>query len=141
MHVDAASHVETAEHAEAAARVEATGHGEAGAQSPTDGRVQAGGELCVRLPDPGGLGSVGEARGVIDEIDAALATLLEHRAAVAGRIQALKPVGGFAGRNPEREREIVAAMAERAPTLGPARLARIMTAVIEGGLEAAAEPC
>ncbi|KAB2342773.1 chorismate mutase [Actinomadura rudentiformis] len=83
------------------------------------------------------IGSLAEARAAIDEIDAALAVLLERRTAVAGAVQRLKPVGGFAGRNPERERQIVTAMAEKAPSLGPERLARIMNVVIEAGLEVA----
>jgi chorismate mutase len=58
---------------------------------------------------------------------------------LAATVQRLKPVGGFAGRNPEREREIVERMAGHAPRLGPERLARIMNAVIEAGLEVAAE--
>ncbi|WP_018657241.1 chorismate mutase [Actinomadura flavalba] len=93
--------------------------------------------LDVRLPDPASLDAVADARTAIDDIDRVLATLLEHRAAVAGRIQDLKPVGGFAGRNPAREAEIVAAMAPHAPTLGPDRLARIMSTIIECGLELA----
>ncbi|MEU6034994.1 chorismate mutase [Actinomadura sp. NPDC047616] len=92
-------------------------------------------ELRVTIPRPDRLSTVEEARAAIDGIDAALAALLERRAAVAGVVQRLKPVGGFAGRCPDREREIVAAMAERAPTLGPERLARIMNVVIEAGLE------
>ncbi len=79
------------------------------------------------------------ARAAIDRVDAALATLLERRAELAGVVQRLKPVGGFAGRDPRREREIVEAMAVRAPRLGPDRLARIMSAVIEAGLEASEE--
>jgi chorismate mutase len=88
----------------------------------------------VRAEDTATLQS---ARAAVDRVDAALATLLERRAALAGIIQDLKPVGGFAGRDPERERQVVAAMARRAPRLGPDRLARIMTAVIETGLELA----
>ncbi|GLW63176.1 hypothetical protein Arub01_14200 [Actinomadura rubrobrunea] len=94
-------------------------------------------ELRVTIPRAEALATVEEARAAIDGIDAALAALLERRAAVAGVVQRLKPVGGFAGRCPDRERQIVAAMAERAPTLGPERLARIMNAVIEAGLEVA----
>ncbi|WP_325052969.1 chorismate mutase, partial [Actinomadura sp. WAC 06369] len=90
----------------------------------------------VVLPDVAGLTTVGDARAAIDGIDAALAALLERRVAVAGVVQRLKPVGGFAGRDPERERAIAAAMAEHAPSLGAERLARIMTAVIEAGLDA-----
>lgn len=83
--------------------------------------------------------TIADARAAIDRIDAALATLLERRAELAGTVQRLKPVGGFAGRDPERERRIVAAMAHRAPRLGAARLGRIMSAVIETGLELAEE--
>ncbi len=79
------------------------------------------------------------ARAEIDRVDAALATLLERRAELAGVVQRLKPVGGFAGRDHERERRIVEAMAVRAPRLGPDRLGRIMSAVIEAGLEASEE--
>ncbi|MCO5967260.1 MULTISPECIES: chorismate mutase [Actinoallomurus] len=81
--------------------------------------------------------TIPDARAAIDRIDAALATLLERRAELAATVQRLKPVGGFAGRDPRREREIVEAMASLAPRLGADRLARIMTAVIEAGLEAA----
>ncbi len=65
--------------------------------------------------------------------------LLERRAALAGTVQRLKPVGGFAGRDMERERRLVAARALRAPVLGEARLAPIMNAVIESGLHLAEE--
>lgn len=78
-------------------------------------------------------------RDAIDRVDAALATLLERRAALAGIVQTLKPVGGFAGRDMDRERRLVAAMAERAPDLGEVRLAPIMNAVIEAGLHLAEE--
>ncbi|GGO02534.1 hypothetical protein GCM10010116_04880 [Microbispora rosea subsp. aerata] len=74
------------------------------------------------------------ARAAIDRVDAALATLLERRVALAGRIQRLKPVGGFRGRDMERERRLVEAMARRAPSLGVGLLAPIMNAVIEAGL-------
>ncbi|WP_342671494.1 chorismate mutase [Nonomuraea candida] len=80
-----------------------------------------------------------ECRQAIDRVDAALATLLERRAALAGRVQEIKPVGGFAGRDLGRERDLVARMAVRAPSLGPARLAPIMNAVIEAGLHLAEE--
>jgi chorismate mutase len=79
------------------------------------------------------------ARAAIDQVDAALATLLERRAELAGLVQRLKPVGGFAGRDPGRERQIVEAMAARAPRLGADRIGRIMTAVIEAGLQASEE--
>jgi chorismate mutase len=80
-----------------------------------------------------------QCRQAIDRVDAALATLLEHRATLAGAVQRLKPVGGFAGRDLARERALVARMAARAPELGEARLAAIMNAVIEAGLQLAEE--
>ncbi|WP_433442003.1 chorismate mutase [Nonomuraea sp. CA-141351] len=80
-----------------------------------------------------------ECRQAIDRVDAALATLLERRAALAGIVQRIKPVGGFAGRDFARERALVARMALRAPSLGEARLAPIMNAVIEAGLHLAEE--
>jgi chorismate mutase len=107
---------------------------EHGAARPVPG---PSGELRVPLPPAGALGTLAEARAAIDDLDAALATLLEHRAALAAAVQRLKPVGGFAGRDPGRERRIVEAMAVRAPSLGPDRLARVMNAVIEAGLDAA----
>ncbi len=80
-----------------------------------------------------------ECRQAIDRVDAALATLLERRAELAGIVQRLKPVGGFAGRDHARERDLVARMAQRAPGLGEERLAPIMNAVIEAGLHLAEE--
>ncbi|MFB4307704.1 chorismate mutase [Actinomadura sp. GTD37] len=94
-------------------------------------------ELRVALPDAAAVTTLGGARAAIDGLDAAIATLLEHRAAVAAAVQRLKPVGGSAGRDPRREREIVAAMAERAPSLGAARLTPVVNAIIEAGLDAA----
>ncbi|MEO3871623.1 chorismate mutase [Nonomuraea sp. B12E4] len=75
-----------------------------------------------------------ECREAIDRVDAALATLLERRVELAGTVQRLKPVGGFAGRDADREHALVVAMARRAPTLGEALLAPIMNAIIEAGL-------
>ncbi|MCG5212438.1 chorismate mutase [Streptosporangium sp. KLBMP 9127] len=83
--------------------------------------------------------SVTAARAAIDRVDAVLATMLERRAELAGVIQRLKPVGGFAGRDMERERRVVAAMARRAPRLGEVRLAPVVNAVIEAGLHLAEE--
>ncbi|WP_425465355.1 chorismate mutase [Nonomuraea mesophila] len=80
-----------------------------------------------------------ECREAIDRVDAALATLLERRAALAGIVQRIKPVGGFAGRDLDRERALVRRMASRAPSLGEGRLAPIMNAVIEAGLHLAEE--
>ncbi|MGI5159547.1 chorismate mutase [Microbispora sp. CA-102843] len=95
--------------------------------------------VMAALVRPGDPETLDAARAAIDRVDAALATLLERRAALAGRIQRLKPVGGFRGRDMERERRLVAAMARRAPSLGAGLLAPIMNAVIEAGLRLSEE--
>ena len=84
-------------------------------------------------------GTVAGARAAIDRVDAALATLLERRAELAGLVQRLKPVGGFAGRDMDRERQIVESMAVRAPRLGVGGIAPIMNAIIEAGLRVSEE--
>jgi chorismate mutase/GNAT superfamily N-acetyltransferase len=76
-------------------------------------------------------------RGQVDEVDADLALLLARRTALAVAIQAFKAVPGHAGRDAEREAEIVRRMAERAPELEPTALARIMHEVIAAGLDRA----
>lgn len=76
-------------------------------------------------------------REAIDAVDAVLATLLEYRVALAGQVQQLKAVGGHAGRDPGREAAIVAGMVARAPSLTPAHIERIMSAVITAGLDVA----
>ncbi|MDT0330451.1 chorismate mutase [Nocardiopsis lambiniae] len=75
----------------------------------------------------------------IDDVDARLAELLEQRALIAARVQRLKPVGYFAGRDMDRERRLVERMARHAPRLGADRLAAIMDSVISAGLAAAEE--
>ncbi|MEV4219565.1 chorismate mutase [Nonomuraea sp. NPDC049725] len=95
--------------------------------------------LVGALLRPEAPGTLADCRQAIDRVDAALATLLERRAELAGIVQRLKPVGGFAGRDPARERALVARMAQRAPELGEARLAPVMNAVIEAGLHLAEE--
>ena len=85
-------------------------------------------------------GAVDELRRRINEVDDQLAVLLNERAVITAQIQRHKPVAGHAGRDPEREAEIVARMAERAPNLGERRIAQIMHSVITAGLDAAAEP-
>lgn len=72
----------------------------------------------------------------IDEVDDELAGLLERRAGLTARVQDLKAVPGHAGRDPEREAEIVSRMSRRAPRLGPERIGRIMRTVIGESLDA-----
>lgn len=75
-------------------------------------------------------------RGLIDEVDEQLGDLLARRAALTRAVQAHKP---DPTRDPDREQEIAAALARRAPALGHERLARIVHAIITESLDAATE--
>ena len=75
-------------------------------------------------------------RGLIDEVDEQLGDLLARRAALTRAVQAHKR---DPSRDPEREQEIAAALARRAPALGHERLARIVHAIITESLDAATE--
>ena len=72
----------------------------------------------------------------IDDVDDRLADLLDERAMLTAAAQRLKSVSGHAGRDPDREAQIVARMAARAPDLGEEALARIMHTVISASLDA-----
>jgi len=73
----------------------------------------------------------------VDALDEELASLLDRRALLSALIQGLKEVPGHAGRDPRREAEIAARMAQAAPHLGRDRIQRIMHAVITESLDAA----
>lgn len=75
-------------------------------------------------------------RGLIDDVDAQLGDLLARRAALTRAVQVHK---GDVTRDPDREHEIAAALAERAPALGHDRLARIVHAIITESIDAATE--
>jgi chorismate mutase/GNAT superfamily N-acetyltransferase len=75
-------------------------------------------------------------RGRIDEVDDELAVLLARRAALTAAVQDHKEVGGHAGRDPDREAEIVARMAAQVPSLDRQVLAAVMHTVIEESLAA-----
>ncbi|TDC00308.1 3-deoxy-D-arabinoheptulosonate-7-phosphate synthase [Nonomuraea longispora] len=128
----------------------AGGIGLPGAMAEPGAILQAGPEAALQVAEeavtvvgallrPESPATLPECREAIDRVDAALATLLERRAALAGIVQRIKPVGGFAGRDLDREHALVKRMASRAPSLGEARLAPIMNAVIEAGLHLAEE--
>jgi chorismate mutase/ribosomal protein S18 acetylase RimI-like enzyme len=88
-----------------------------------------------------GADPVAGVRRRIDDVDDRLAGLLAERAALTAAAQRLKDVPGEAGRDPDREAEIVDRMARRGPALGDRlgrdRLARIMHVVISESLDAA----
>ena len=104
----------------------------------TDGSDNEEREPDVELawPDPASLAGM---RHRIDAIDDRLADLLAERAGLTARVQQVKEVPGQAGRDPDREDEIVARMARRAPALGELRIRRIMQQVISESLDAATE--
>jgi chorismate mutase/GNAT superfamily N-acetyltransferase len=72
-------------------------------------------------------------RRLIDEVDGELGDLLARRVSLTRAVQAHK---AEPGRDPARESEIAAALAERAPELGAERLARIVQAIITESLDA-----
>ena len=73
-------------------------------------------------------------RGLIDDVDGALAELLARRLALTRAVQDHKR---DPARDSDREREIAEAMARVAPEIGADRLGRIMHLVIGELLEAA----
>src|SRR6478735_8299542 len=75
-------------------------------------------------------------RGLIDEVDEQLGDLLARRAALTRAVQQHK---GDVTRDPGREQEIAAALAQRAPALGHERLSRILHAIITESIDAATE--
>jgi chorismate mutase/GNAT superfamily N-acetyltransferase len=88
-----------------------------------------------------GADPVAGVRRRIDELDDRLVGLLAERAALTAAAQRLKEVPGEAGRDRDREAEIVDRMTRRGPAvgdrLGRERLARIMHVVISESLDAA----
>ena len=75
-------------------------------------------------------------RGRIDAVDDELAVLLARRVALTAAAQDQKEVGGHAGRDLDREAEIVDRMASRVPGLGRERIAVVMHTVIAQSLAA-----
>jgi chorismate mutase/GNAT superfamily N-acetyltransferase len=99
----------------------------------TDGSANEERAADVRMAWPG-TDPLGFLRRLIDDVDHQLGELLGRRAALTAAVQPHKPA---AERDPEREREIAARMAARAPALGEERLARILHAIISESLDAA----
>jgi chorismate mutase/GNAT superfamily N-acetyltransferase len=94
-------------------------------------------DIEMAWPDPASLAGM---RRRIDLLDDRLAELLAERARLTAAIQRLKEVPGHAGRDPDRENQIVARMAQVAPELGEPRIRRIMHQVITESLDAAEGP-
>lgn len=101
----------------------------------TDGAANEERSPDVRMAWPGA-DPLAFLRSLIDEVDEQLGDLLARRAALTRAAQAHKD---DPSRDPAREQEIAAALAERAPALGQERLARIVHAIITESLDAATE--
>ena len=99
----------------------------------TDGSANEERSPDIRMAWPGSEPLV-FLRQLIDEVDGGLGDLLSRRAALTAAVQTIKPV---ADRDPDRERQIVDAIAARAPDLGRDRVARIVHAIITESLDAA----
>ena len=99
----------------------------------TDGSTNAERAPDVRMvwPGPEPLRFL---RRLIDDVDDQLGDLLARRAALTRVVQSHKP---DRSRDPERERQIAARLARRAPELGEDRAARIVHAIISESLDAA----
>jgi chorismate mutase/GNAT superfamily N-acetyltransferase len=101
----------------------------------TDGSANEEKSPDVRLAWPGG-NPLAFLRTLIDEVDDQLGDLLARRAALTRAVQDHKP---DTSRDAQREAEIVASMAHRAPELGVERLTRIVHTIITESLDAAAD--
>jgi len=99
----------------------------------TDGSGNEERSPDIRMAWPGG-DPLAFYRGLIDEVDEQLGDLLARRVALTRAVQGHKH---DPARDPDRERRIAAAIAERAPELGEERLARIVHAIITESLDAA----
>jgi 3-deoxy-7-phosphoheptulonate synthase len=78
-----------------------------------------------------------EHRQIIDSLDLALGAVLQSRASAVDAVQREKRRSGLPVRDREREREVVAHVAARVPRLSVEASARVMTAIIDGCVEAA----
>jgi 3-deoxy-7-phosphoheptulonate synthase len=83
------------------------------------------------------LGSLGDCREAIDSVDAAIARLLDRRAALVAATQEHKPSPHV--RDGEREARIVRRVAARAPRIGAYGAEAVMQAIIETCLAASRE--
>ena len=98
----------------------------------TDGSTNAERSPDVRMVWPG-RDPVAYLRHLIDDVDDQLGELLARRLALTRAVQPLKP---RQERDTDREQQIVARLARRAPELGEERVARIVHAIITESLDA-----
>jgi chorismate mutase/GNAT superfamily N-acetyltransferase len=101
----------------------------------TDGSANEEQAPDVRMAWPGDA-PLAFLRTLIDEVDEQLGDLLARRTALTAAVQQIKH---DPSRDPDRERAIAQAMAQRAPALGVERLSRIVHTIITESLDAAGE--
>jgi chorismate mutase len=77
-----------------------------------------------------------EHRQIIDSLDLALGAVLQSRAGAVDAVQRDKRRSGLTVRDRSREQEVIAHVASRVPRLSAEAVGRVMTAVIDGCVEA-----
>ena len=95
-------------------------------------------DLVAALTRRPGCEDLAACRESIDAVDSVLGLLLERRAELVERAQEAKRDGDLPARDPAREAVIAERLARRAPRLGLAGAAAVMTAVVEACLDATA---
>jgi 3-deoxy-7-phosphoheptulonate synthase len=78
-----------------------------------------------------------EHRRIIDSLDLALGAVLQSRAGAVDAVQRDKRRSGLPVRDPAREHEVISHVAARVPRLAPEAVGRVMSAVMDGCVEAA----
>jgi 3-deoxy-7-phosphoheptulonate synthase len=100
--------------------------------------VAASRALCA-MTRPAVMDSVSGCRAVIDTIDDAVFQMLEYRAAMVEAVQHRKSSASIPVRDVEREQAIVDRLSIRSPRLGGQRVDRLVRAIIDECLDAAAD--
>jgi chorismate mutase/GNAT superfamily N-acetyltransferase len=101
----------------------------------TDGTANDEGAPDLRMVWPGEQ-PLAYLREQIDEVDDEIAALLARRTALTAAVQEIKPVGGQAGRDPDRERQIAERIAPKVPSLSVEAVQRIVHTIITESLDA-----
>ena len=78
-----------------------------------------------------------EHRRIIDSLDLALGAVLQSRASAVDAVQRDKRRSGLPVRDPAREQDVITHVASRVPRLSGDFVARVMTAIMDGCVEAA----
>jgi len=109
------------------------------AQAITPGTLEAiiaGDAVLAPMLRAGVATEVSEQRQIIDSLDIALGAVLQSRAGAVRRIQQDKRRSGLPVRDLDREQEVIAHLAARTPRFSREAVARVMTAVMDGCVEA-----